>query len=86
MDYRKLDDSIIFDYKTDLYKDVKSLKYNFISEATIDLYLKGLSLNDIAKKFGKTRFTIGRWLKRWNIPLRSRGGCNNRLFSDTTFF
>lgn len=55
----------------------KKLGYKSFKTLLQDLYSRGISSTQIAKRVGCSRITILRYLKKFSIPVKKRGGVNH---------
>jgi len=69
MNYKALDRKIMWNFRADLYKSARNYGYEYISEAVVGMLREGYSVNEIADIFDTTRYSVHRWLKRWEITL-----------------
>jgi len=87
MNFKKLDESIIFKFKDEKLRVPKKLGFTYISECTYDLYYnQGKSVQEIADIFNIVRTSVFHWTKKWGWKLRPLGGNNrNPLLKDPKY-
>lgn len=74
MDWEKIDNRTIYQYRKDRLAKARELKFKYISECTVKLYKKYWSYRKAARDIGVTPDSIRCELIKFGIKLQPRGG------------
>ena len=72
-DYQKLDKQFSVTFKEDRYQEIKKLGFQYISEATVELYRQYKSMGIVAHILNMDPVAIGQRLRRYKEPRRGPG-------------